>query len=195
MSIRTRVVALAAALCALLVLAAPAAAHEVREVAGYQFVVGFIAEPVFTNQKSGLELQVTRDEEPVEGLEESLDAEVTFGQQTRTLELTPRFGEPGWYQSVFFPTAAGPYTFRIFGEIDGQAIDESFTSSPDGFNEVQDVTTGQFPIVFPATGDVVRDAQAGAGAATTATMALVAGYAGLSAGVVALGVSIGRRRT
>jgi hypothetical protein len=159
-------------------------------VAGYQFVVGFIA-----NQKSGLELEVTLDGEPVERLEETLDAEVTFRQQTRTLELSPRFGEPGWYQSVFFPTAAGPYTFRIFGEIDGQAIDEAFTSSPDGFNEVQDATTGQFPIVFPATGDVVRDAQAGAAAATTATIALVAGVAGLLAGVVALGVSIGRRRS
>lgn len=195
MLIRTRVVALSAALCALLVLAPPAAAHEGREVAGYQFVVGFIAEPVFTNQKSGLEFEVTLDEDPVEGLEETLDAEVTFGQQARALELSPRFGAPGWYQSVFFPTAAGPYTFRIFGEIDGQAIDESFTSSPDGFNEVQDATTGQFPIVFPATGDVVRDAQAGAGAATTATIALVAGVAGLLAGVVALGVSIGRRRS
>jgi len=194
MSIRIKVVALAAALCALLVLAAPAAAHEVREVAGYQLVVGFIAEPVFTNQKSGLEFEVTLDDEPVEGLEERLDAEVTFGQQTRALELSPRFGAPGWYESVFFPTAAGPYTFRIFGEIDGQPIDESFTSSPDGFNEVQDATTGQFPVIFPATGDIVRDAQAGAGAATTAIIALVAGVAGLLAGVVALGVSIGRRR-
>ena len=194
MSIRKRLMALVAALVGLLLLAAPVAAHEVRDVAGYQFVVGFIGEPVFTNQKSGLEFEVTLDGEPVEGLEETLDAEATFGDQTRALELSPRFGAPGWYQSVFFPTAAGPYTFRIFGEIDGQAIDESFTSSADGFNEVEDATTGQFPIVFPATGDVVRDAQAGAGAATTATIALVAGVAGLLASVVALGVTLGRRR-
>ena len=194
MSTRKRFIALVAALVGLLVLVAPVAAHEVRDVAGYQFVVGFIDEPVFSNQKSGLEFGVTLNDEPVEGLEETLEAEVTFGEQTRPLELSPRFGEPGWYQSVFFPTAAGPYTFRIFGEIDGQAIDESFTSSPDGFSEVEDATTGQFPIVFPATGDVVRDAEAGAGAATTATIALVAGVAGLLASVVALGVTLGRRR-
>ena len=106
----------------------------------------------------------------------------------------PRFGEPGWYQSVFFPTAAGPYTFRIFGEIEGEPFDESFTSGPDTFSEVQDVTGGQFPVQFPATGDVVRDAQAGANAATTSTIALVLGGAGLVAGLVALGITLARRR-
>ena len=91
-------------------------------------------------------------EEPVEGLEETLEAEVTFGSQTRDLEISPRFGEPGAYESVFFPTAAGPYTFRIYGEVEGEAIDESFTSSPDGFGEVKELSGGQFPVQFPSTG-------------------------------------------
>ena len=170
-----------------------ALAHEQRDVEGYSMVVGFIDEPVFTGQKSGLEFGVTQDEEPVEGLEETLQAEVTFEGETRELPLSARFGEPGWYQSVFFPTAAGPYTFRIHGEVDGTAIDESFTSGPETFSEVQDVTGGQFPVVFPATGDLVRDAEAGAGAATTATIALVLGGAGLLAGLVAIGLSLARR--
>jgi hypothetical protein len=186
--------AVAGALLALLALPALAFAHEVREVGDYQFTVGFMDEPVFTDQKSGLEFRVTRGDEPVEGLEESLQAEVIFQGQSRDLPLAPRFGEPGWYQSVFFPTAAGPYTFHIFGEIDGQAIDESFTSGPDTFGEVQDATSGQFPVAFPATGDVVRDAESGAAAATTATIALVVGGAGLLAGLVALGLSLSRRR-
>jgi hypothetical protein len=171
-----------------------AAAHEQREVEGFAMTVGFMEEPVFTGQKSGLEFRVTRGEEPIEGLESSLEAEVTFQGETRQLPISPRFGQPGWYQSVFFPTAAGPYTFRIHGEIDGTPIDESFTSGPDTFSEVQDVTSGQFPIVFPATGDVVRDAEAGAGASTTATIALVLGGAGLLAGLVAIGLTLARRR-
>jgi len=169
--------------------------HESREVGDHTVVVGFAGEPVFTGQKSGLEFSVSRGEEPVEGLEASLEATVTFGDESRDLEISPRFGEPGWYQSVFFPTAAGPYTFRIVGEIEGVAFDESFTSGPDTFSEVQDVTGGQFPVRFPATGDIVRDAEAGAGAATTATIALVLGGAGLVAGLVALGLSLARRRT
>lgn len=194
MSRRMRGAAVAGALVALLALPALALAHEVREVGDFQFVVGFMDEPVFTDQKSGLEFRVTRGDEPVEGLEESLQAEVIFQGQSRDLPLAPRFGEPGWYQSVFFPTAAGPYTFHVFGEIDGQAIDESFTSGPDTFGEVQDATSGQFPVAFPATGDVVRDAESGAAAATTATIALVVGGAGLLAGLVALGLSLSRRR-
>jgi hypothetical protein len=170
-------------------------AHESREVGELTMVVGFADEPVFTGQKSGLEFLVTRGEEPVEGLEETLQASVTFGGETRDLEISPRFGEPGWYESVFFPTAAGAYTFRIVGEIEGEAIDESFTSGPDTFSEVSDVTGGQFPVQFPAQGDVVRDAEAGSAAATTATIALVLGAAGLLAGVVAIGLTLARRRT
>lgn len=168
--------------------------HESRDVGELTFVVGFLEEPVFSGQKSGLDLRVSRGETPVEGLEETLHAEVTFDDQVRALEISPAFGEPGAYRSVFFPTAAGPYTFRIFGEVEGVAIDEEFTSGPDTFSEVRDVAGGQFPVQFPATGDIVRDAEAGAAAATTATIALVVGGAGLVTGLVALGLSLGRRR-
>ncbi|MGH2418253.1 MAG: hypothetical protein ACRDFY_07950 [Candidatus Limnocylindria bacterium] len=168
--------------------------HEAREVGDLTLVVGFLEEPVFSGQKSGLDLRVSRGETPVTGLEETLEAEVTFDGQVRALEISPAFGEPGAYRSVFFPTAAGPYTFHIFGEADGVAIDEEFTSGPDTFSEVQDVTGGQFPVQFPPTGDIVRDAEAGAAAGTTATIALVLGGAGLVAGLVALGLTLARRR-
>jgi len=169
-------------------------AHESREFGDHTIVVGFAEEPVFTGQKSGLEFRVAHGEEPVEGLEETLEASVTFGNETRELAISAAFGEPGLYRSVFFPTAAGAYTFRIFGDIEGEPFDESFTSGPDTFSEVQDVTGGQFPVQFPATGDIVRDAEAGANAATTATIALVLGVAGLVAGLVALGLTLARRR-
>ena len=140
-------------------------------------------------------LRLARGEEPVEGLEETLQAEVTFGSQTRDLEISPRFGEAGAYESVFFPTAAGPYTFRIYGEVEGAAIDESFTSSADGFGEVEELAGGQFPVQFPSTADVVADAEAGAAAATQATIALVLAVIGLLAALVALGLTVARRST
>jgi len=169
-------------------------AHESRDIADITMVVGLLDEPVYSGQKSGLELEVTHHEEPVEGLEETLMAEVIFDDQTRALEISPRFGEPGAYSSVFFPTAAGPYTFHIWGEIDGEPIDETFSSGEDTFSEVQDVTGGQFPVVLPAAGDTARDAEAGAAAAGTATLALVVGGAGLLAGLVAVGLALARRR-
>jgi len=170
------------------------AAHEERDVGDYTIEVGFLNEPVYSGEESGLELLVTHGDQPVEGLEETLQAQVTSGDQTRDLEISPTFDEPGAYQSVFFPTAAGQYTFRVFGEIEGQAVDESFTSGPDTFGDVRDVSSGQFPVQYPATADVVRDAQAGANAATMATVALVVGGLGLIAGLVALGLAVARRR-
>lgn len=169
-------------------------AHESRDIGDMTVSIGFIDEPVFIGQRSGVEFRVSRGDEPIEGLESTLEAEVIFDGQSRDLALSPRFGEPGAYRSIFFPTAAGPYTFHLFGEVDGEAIDESFTSGPDTFSEVQDVTGGQFPVQFPSTGDLVRDAEAGAAAGTTATIALVLGAAGLLAGLVALGLTLARWR-
>jgi hypothetical protein len=155
-------------LATVLLLTAPliARAHEVRQLADgkYQIVVGFIDEPVFAGDKSGLEIFVSdlsapatpvagagsdEDEEsegaPVDGLEETLKAEVIFGDQTMELPLNARFGTPGAYESVFFPMKPGDYTFRIYGKLGDTDIDESFTSSPEGFGAVEDPAPLQFP--------------------------------------------------
>jgi hypothetical protein len=148
---------------AALVLVSPltAEAHEVRQLADgkYEIVVGFIDEPVFAGDKSGLEFFVSdlsttatpvageqaAEGTAVEGLEETLKAEVIFGDQTMELPLEARFYTPGAYESVFFPMKSGDYTFRIYGTIDGTDIDESFTSSPEGFGAVEDPAPLQFP--------------------------------------------------
>jgi hypothetical protein len=134
-------------------------AHESRAIADgtYNIVVGFMNEPVFAGDKSGLEFWVTEvsgatpapDEEgegvPVEGLEETLQAEVIFGDQTMELPLTAMWDQPGGYYSVLFPTELGDYTFRIYGEINGTEIDESFTSGPETFGPLEDPEPLRFP--------------------------------------------------
>jgi hypothetical protein len=138
-----------------------ASAHERRDVADgqYQFVVGFLDEPAFAGEKNGLSLRITKPagpdatpaadgEEarlPVEGLEQTLKAEVIYGTQRMDLPLSPAFRDPGHYQSYFFPMAEGDYSFHITGEIEGNAIDETFTSSPEGFNAVEPREPLEFP--------------------------------------------------
>jgi hypothetical protein len=189
-----RLVAVAAAALFALLSTGVVVAHEGREVAGYSLEVGFIDEPVFVGQKSGLEFFVNKGDTPVEGLETTVKAEVIYQGQKRDLPVDARFGEKGAYESVFFPTAPGAYTFHLFGTIEGQAIDESFTSSPDGFSEVEALSGGQFPLQFPAQADVVADAQAGKTAASQVTIALVLGAAGLLAGLVGIGLALAARR-
>ena len=121
-------------------LPALAGAHETRDVADgqYTLVVGFLNEPVAVGDKSGLELRVSKPDgaaeggsAPVDGLETTLQAEVYYVDQSMPLTLEPRFGQPGAYASYFYPNAVGDYSFRIFGTIDGVAIDETFTSGPE----------------------------------------------------------------
>jgi len=179
----------------LLITAAPALAHERRNVGEYMLVVGFIGEPVFTDQRSGLEFSVTRGDEPIEGLAETLTAQAIYQDQTLDLPLSPRFGQPGWYQSHFFPTAAGPYSFHISGTINGTPVDETFTSGEDTFDEVREATSGQFPVRHPPMGDMVADVQRAADASNQVVIALALGIAGTLLGLIALGVALaGRRR-
>ena len=173
----------------------PVLAHEERTVGAYDLEVGFIAEPVYVGERSGLEIHVTKEDKPVEGLETTLKAQVVFGSQRRDLTLAAREEEPAWYESVFIPTAAGKYTFHLTGTIEGQAIDESFTSSPTGFDEVNEAATGQFPNVLPTITDVSVKANKGADSAGQLPLAIGLGAAGAVLGLVALAVSlVGRRR-
>ena len=174
---------------------APALAHEERDVGDYALEVGFIAEPVYVGERSGLEFHVTKADQPVSGLDQTVKAEVIYGSQTRDLPLTEREEEPGWYESVFIPTAAGRYTFHLTGTIETTPLDESFTSSPSGFDEVQEATSGQFPSTLPTVAELSAAANKGADAASQVTIALVLGGAGLVVGLLALGIALaGRRR-
>lgn len=172
----------------------PALGHETREVGEFEFVVGFLDEPVYVGTESGLDLRVARGEEPIEGLEATLQAEVIYGDERRALTISPRFGEPGAYRSVFFPTAAGSYTFHLFGTVDGTEVDESFTSSPEGFSEVEEASSAQFPIEFPPHTELVAEADRGAGAAPLAIAALAVGGLGALLGLAAIGIALGSRR-
>ena len=178
----------------LLATAAPALAHEEREVAGCEVEVGFMNEPVFAGGRSGLEIFVNKDDKPVEGLEQTLKAEVIVGEAKRDLPLNARWGEAGAYESVFIPTVAGPYTFHLTGTIDGTPVDESFTSSPEGFNEVQEATAAQFPVQLPTAAELQAEAQKGQDAASLVVPALVIGVAGLVVGLVAIGLALANRR-
>jgi len=124
-------------------------AHEHRKVANdkYELTVGFLDEPAFVNEKNGLSLRVAtvNGEKPVEGLVDTLKAEVIYGDQKMQLELETVFNDPGHYRSVFFPTATGAYSFHLTGDIEGNAIDETFEPGPDTFSEVEPIEPLQFP--------------------------------------------------
>src|SRR5215475_11928028 len=111
-------------------------AHERREVGAYQVVVGFLTEPAFEGLKNGVDLRVLEREtqQPVEGLERTLQVELTYvasGAAT-VLHLRAIYREPGRYTADLIPTAPGHYRFRFFGTLAETTVNETFDSRAGG---------------------------------------------------------------
>ncbi len=165
-----------------------ASAHERRTVGKYQFVVGFLNEPAYTNLPNGIDLRVTNTEtnKPVEGLEKTLKAEVISGSKTMPVELQTRFNQPGAYAGYFVPTKAAAYIFHFTGDIEGLKIDEKFETGPGRFEEPEDTIKLQFPEKLPAPLDMATQLKAAQDAASSAQ---TVAYVGVALGV--LGVILG----
>lgn len=185
---------------AVLLVGGSALAHEHRHIGDYELTVGFLVEPAIVEQPNGLDLRVAQgdDAEPVEGLENTLQAEIIYGDQRLPLEIRARWGQPGAYTSDVIPTATGTYIFRIYGTIDGTAIDEEFVGGPTTFSEVAGRDSMNFPNQIGTLGEVqasADDASDSAGTAMTmAIIALLLGLLGLALGALAFirSASVGR---
>lgn len=211
---RGGVLLVAGALLVLILLpAAPAAAHETRVVGDIVMTVGFATEPAFAGEPNEAEVSLSerRSEDPiVEGVD--LEVEVIFGEESMAMEMEPGFvvgvfGEPGSYSASFVPSRAGDYTFRIFGTVGDQEIDESFTSGEETFSAPRDPAEAAFPAQDPSNAELadrleretarVADAaeSESSGARTLAIIALVVGAIGLIAGLTLGGLALRRART
>jgi hypothetical protein len=137
-----------AALVSLVSVTPQAFAHErqLYTIGGqdYLIVIGSLNEPIFVDDKSGVDLRVlTADPNnpmnstaegavPVEGLEETVQVELGAGNVTKVLQLEPAFGEPGAYEAPFYPTVATTLTYRLFGTINNTPVDLTFRCTPTG---------------------------------------------------------------
>lgn len=196
-----RVLRFLAAVAALIVLVVPLAlpgaalAHERRTVGKYELVVGWMVEPAFAGEKNGLDLRVTNTEtqKPVEGLENTLKAEVIFGAQKREFELRAVFRDPGHYTADIVPTRQGDYRFRFFGTIEGTEVNETFDSADGKFNAVRSIQAVHFPETVPPASEVARTAAIADQKATAAQEAASGGQMLAIAGVVlgAMGLLVG----
>lgn len=190
------------------VMPAPAGAHERREVGEVVFVVGWGEEPAFTGFVNRVQviLSDTSDVPITEGVE--LNAEVTFGEGEEPVEVEMRpafgenFGEPGDYGADLIPTRPGVYTFRLFGTVNGQEVDESFTSGEETFDSPREPAEVQYPVADPSTAQLEErldrelarmEEQDDSGGVEAGT---VLGIVGIVVAVIALGgAAVALRRT
>ena len=213
--------AAASSLTVLLLTAAPALAHEGRNLGDLEMVVGWGTEPAYAGEVNSVQLLLVHHGEPVVDLGDTLDVEVAFGDETQPFTLEPffeegEFGTPGDYRAFLIPTEPGQYSFHFSGTIDGEDVDETFTSGPGTFDDVENPQTAQFPVEQPSTGELaeridrevprltssIGDVQASANAvADDASSAKTLGLIGIIVGAIGLIVAIvalvwsGRRKT
>jgi len=148
------------------VAALPAFAHGVHKVGKLSLVVGFGTEPAYAGETNSVQVIISEGAKPATdlGAGGGLKAEVTSEAvpgQTTTIEMEPyfevgEFGTPGDYRAFFIPTAPGRYTFHLTGTVKGQKIDKSYTSVKDGFAEIADPASVQFPTKNPTTGELAQ---------------------------------------
>jgi hypothetical protein len=193
-------------------LAGPASAHEAKTVGKYHFVVGFGDEPAYAGEKNSVQLLLAdANDKPVTDLTDTLKVAVTTGTaEPLALAMEPffevgEFGTPGDYRAFFIPTAPGSYRFHFTGTIKGQKVDQTFTSGPQTFSDLEDPAQVQYPVKQPTGGQLATRAdretarvdaaltaerdQANDDAASARTLAiigLIVGLLGLIAAIVAL---------
>lgn len=178
--------------------ASPVLAHGERGVEGNKFTVGWANEPAFIGQLNAVQLFVEHDGSPALGLENTLKVEVSVGGlKADAMKLRTVFESPGEYRADLIPTAPGGYTFRFFGKIEDESIDESFSSPKDGFDEVEGTSAIAFPKAAPATSELadriaVLD-QDFEDAKSVASMGRTIGIVGIALGLVALVFALRRR--
>jgi hypothetical protein len=144
----------------MVVMVAPAAAHESREVGDYILVFGWWSEPAVVDEPNGPEIFVyarnadgTRGDR-VEGAEFTVEA--SFGDATVSREFEPAFRDPGHWEALIFPTVTGDYSFHVVGTIGDLAVDEVFSSADGSFSSVEPKSDLQFPTSHPTMLELVQ---------------------------------------
>ena len=141
----------------------------------YTFTVGSLNEPLVVDDKTGVDLTVTKGSGmatmsadgdmdgpaaasvPVLGLDQTLKVEISAGDQKKTLALTPQYGKAGSYSATFYPTVATTLSYRFFGTVDGNKVDISFSCLPEGATKAADDN-----VMHDLGGGVMQTMKAGA---------------------------------
>jgi hypothetical protein len=170
----------------LLAIPAPVAAHEHMTVGEYEFIVGWRSEPPLVGDSNGIDLGIEHDLGNgtvawVSGAHLTLNATLSIGGASMTSALRPQFGRLGWYTFDVIPTRPGVYSVRVFGSVEGTAVDFAME-----LEEVEPRATAEFPATDPTPSEL----QDAVDAATSENAALRA-QAGLLLLVSAVALLIG----
>lgn len=181
------------AFVALFVAPGTALAHERRSIANgkYDVVVGWDVEPAYVDMKNAASIRImdAGTANPVAGADKTLKVQIRQGASTQSFPLRAVFGQNGYYVADILPTRDGEYQWLFSGNINGDAVNETFDTADGKFDKVQPQTALQFPLALPdpaQSSAAVQAAQADAASARTlAYVGIAVGVLGVLAGAAA----------
>lgn len=148
LSPRSLTIVFATALVGLVGAAAPAAAHATAysDDDKLKFTYGSLNEPIYTFQKTGLDLGITDNATgktiskliPTEG-SPSFKVFLVRGDQSLEMNLTEQHGKAGWYTFPYVLTEPGVYGIRFEGTINGTNLDGYFIQSKHELHEMDEI--------------------------------------------------------
>lgn len=139
----------------------------------YLFVVGSVGEPVYINDKSGVELfaytpdpndplsEDSNGTKPITGLEKSLKVEVSAGPTNKTLDFEPDEENPAHFTATFFPSAETTFTYTLTGTVDNTPVHISYSCVPGGVEDDDDESAGGDNTKTVLSQGVIREQIAG----------------------------------
>jgi hypothetical protein len=164
----------------LAVTAGTALAHDRVEVGPYVLIVGWENEPPVVGDRNFLVIDISRDGEPVEDVEATLDLRILYGGQTFSTNLNPT-STPGHYRVDVYPTVRGQYIIEFTGKIED--LDVDVESEPE---EVLPAAVLQFPETPPGTLELQAEIDNLTGQLETARLLAIAGIV-----VGVIGIAVG----
>lgn len=120
----------------------PVAAHETQNVEGYDVTFGGADEPLVTDERMWLEIEIADNEsgEPVDGQADALQLYVqNAGNDREEVNLSEKHGEDGVYEAPVVFTESGDYTVHLEGQIEDTEVHTHFET------DVQDRSELEYP--------------------------------------------------
>jgi len=101
-------------------------AHTTIHVGDYDVEIGWVDEPAVVGQRTAIVVNVINTSSPDAEVDVSkLTVSVTYGGQTKTLELEPLSEDTkNQYIAPILPTVPGQYTVQLRGQLDSTSISE-----------------------------------------------------------------------
>ncbi|MFZ0545764.1 MAG: hypothetical protein WAM60_10025 [Candidatus Promineifilaceae bacterium] len=159
-------------------------AHTRVEAGPYLLIIGWENEPPVVGDRNFLTIEISKDGQPMEQVEATLDLRVVYGDKSFSANLNPT-STPGLYKVDIYPTVRGEYTVEFTGSIEDTPIDIS--AQPE---EVLPAAVLQFPEAPPETTALQSQIDDLSGQLQTARMlaigGIVVGVVGLAVGAVGL---------